>query len=62
MVWVFVVLIFRGVREEPANAADAEYTLVLAHVDEALPKYIDDAQEAAPTYTAEEKSETASGA
>jgi hypothetical protein len=62
MVWVFVVLIFRGVREEPASAADAEYTLVLAHVDEALPKYTDDAQEAAPIYAVEEKSETAHGA
>jgi hypothetical protein len=41
MVWVFVVLIFCGVREEPASAADAEYTLVLADVDEALPNSID---------------------
>jgi hypothetical protein len=53
MVWVFFVLIARGLREESSNSADAEYTLVLAHVEETLPKYTDQVEAVAPVYVDE---------
>lgn len=61
MFWVFFVLIFRGIREESSNTADAEYTLVLAHVDETLPKYVDQVEDVAPAYI-DEKTEPPTGA
>jgi len=60
MVWVFIVLIFRGLREESADTMDSEYTLVIEQVDEALPKYDHDIAPA-PAYT-DEKKETTQGA
>jgi hypothetical protein len=60
MLWIFAVLIIRGVRED--NSPDDDYTLIIAQVAEpaALPKYEDDA--AAPAYVDEKAIPPPSGA
>jgi hypothetical protein len=60
MLWIFAVLIIRGVREETSSEDD--YTLIIAQVAEptTLPKYEDDA--AAPAYVDEKAIPPSSGA